>query len=560
MLRHLLAVVAIGATSVAQAPSSDVAIGVFPFLVGNMDARSSEIANNCVLHGIDTVYVSAFRTTGPMTGQLWVTDSAGDWNPAWGSVRPGGAGIDLVALVAACRAVDVRVVPVLKCFDASVQPDHAAHRQFLLEVVDYFIDAFDGNGEPVYDIDGIALDYVRYVGSGNANAQLVTDFVADVAQRIGGLSLHAYLLAGRYTFDGPVYNGQWNSYGSVIAANAQQYGQHWEQLAAHVDVMMPMAYTADGSIYNSYALHQAYVQQTAAYARTACQIANHPCRRVCPVVRTYTGSGETCTTQTVDASVTGALLGGGDGYQSFRYQHVVNNPAWWTPLATHAVPGCNWPVPSVVVSPNRLTAGVDPTASRDADQPAATLQVRFDIDGDGAFDTAWLPNAPIAELTRHPGTWDLTAQVQDADGHISATRRRYLTGSAVTLAPATLGASLGGTVLVKLDVGPAGAGHVYLALASLAGTAPGFVWQPGFPVPLNIDFLTTSLAANPNGGFVSHGLGVFTANGRATAQLVLPAGAAVPFAWSTVHWNFVALSPSGLPSCVGNSQPMLILP
>ena len=66
-----------------------------PFLVGNMDSRVSEIVSNCQARGIDTLYVSVFRTTGPQNGSLWVTDTAGDWNPAWGSVRPSGAGIAL---------------------------------------------------------------------------------------------------------------------------------------------------------------------------------------------------------------------------------------------------------------------------------------------------------------------------------------------------------------------------------------------------------------------------------------------------------------------------------
>src|SRR5690606_8944002 len=91
MIRHagprmLLAALAVG-PAVAQTPSSDVSVGVFPFLVGNMDSRIQEIVTNCQTYGIDTVYVSAFRATGPSQGDLWITDSAGDWNPLWGPVR-----------------------------------------------------------------------------------------------------------------------------------------------------------------------------------------------------------------------------------------------------------------------------------------------------------------------------------------------------------------------------------------------------------------------------------------------------------------------------------------
>ncbi|MFO1078847.1 MAG: hypothetical protein U1E73_14085 [Planctomycetota bacterium] len=560
-MRHLAALLAAGAIALpAQSPSSDVAVGVFPFLVGNMDGRVAEIVTNCQSHGIDTVYVSAFRTTGPLTGDLWITDRAGTWNPAWGAVRSTGAGIDLQALCVACRAADIRVVPVLKCFADTVQPDDLAHRQYLLDVIDYFVQAFQANGEPVYDIDGIALDYVRYVGGTNVNVANVTNFVADVRQHLGGLSLHAYLIANRYTFDGPTYNGQFASYTAVLNSLASQFGQNWDQLAQYVDVLMPMAYTANGSIYATAALHQAYVQQTALYARTACQNANHPERRVCPAIKTYTGDGETTTTSTIDASITGALLGGGDGYQAFRYQFLVNTPSWWGPMATHAVAGCNWPTPRFATASARLTTTLDAGASTDRDQPGATLQARVDFDGDGVFDTAFGPNTPAVGLARHPGTWRPVVQVRDNDGHVGTTRRRFTTPAAVTVAPGLVSALTGGTIAIDFDVGPAGGGAVYLALATLSGTSPGFVWQPGFPVPLNVDFLTASIAGNPNGGLMASGLGVFDAAGHAQAILTVPPGVIGPFAWQVVHWNFLAMDLAGQPACVGNSAPLILTP
>jgi len=559
-MHRILVPLLLSALATSQTPSSDVAVGVFPFLVGNMDGRIPEIVTNCQTYGIDTLYVSAFRATGPSTGDLWVTDSAGDWNPAWGPVRPGGAGIHLQNLITACHAANVRVVPVLKCFADTVQPDNAAHKQYLLSVIDYFVDAFQANGRPVYDVDGIALDYVRYVGGTNVQAANVTNFVAAVRQEIGHLSLHAYLIANRYTFDGPTYNGVFASYATVIASLASQFGQHWEQLAPYVDVMMPMAYTADGSIYNTYALHQAYVRQTAAYARTACQIAGYPGRRVCPTIKTYSESSETTTVQTIDASITGALLGGGDGYQAFRYQYLVNNPTWWTKMAQYAVPGCNWPEPEVTVASPRLSAGFDATASRDVDQSSASLQVRADVDGDGGFDTAWAPNVPASALTRHPGTWVATVQVRDQNGHTSTTRRRYTAGSAVTLNPPWVNATTGGAPQILLDVGAAGAGNIYLAIATLSGTSPGFTWYPGFPVAINQDWVTAAFAGNPNGGLLTNGLGVFDAAGHAQATLFVPPLLLQPFAWQTVHWSFLSIDIAGQPACVGDSRPLQITP
>lgn len=557
MLRSLAAL-SFATGLLAQTPSSDVAVGVFPFLVGNMDPRIGEIATNCTTYGIDTLYVSAFRATGPSTGDLWITDSAGDWNPAWGPVRSTGAGIHLQNLIAACHAANVRVVAVLKCFADTVQPDNAAHRQYLLDVIDYFVDAWQANGQPVYDLDGIALDYVRYVGGTNVNVANVTNFVSDVRQHVGNLSLHAYLIANRYSFDGPTYNGVFNSYASTMSQLQSQFGQHWEQLASLLDVMMPMAYTANGSIYNTYALHQAYVRKTAEYARTAATNAGHPTRRVQPTIKTYTGDSETTTDLTIEASITGALLGTADGYQSFRYQFLVQNPTWWTKMAQYAVPGCNWPRPSFTALSPRLTTTHDPALTIDSDQSANSLQVRFDFDGDHAFDTPWSPNVVTTSLARHPGTWFPTMQVRDADGHVSTTRRRVTAGSAVTLLPPFASTSVGGQVQIQLDVGPAGAGNVYLAIASISGTTPGFSWQPGFPVPLNVDGVTMLFAGDPNGGILQNGLGNFDALGRSTAVLHIPPALLQFLTGLPIWWTFLSESPTGQPRCVGDSKQMTL--
>jgi hypothetical protein len=544
----------------AQAPSTDVAVGVFPFLVGNMDSRINEIATNCQTHGIDTLYVSAFRATGPSTGDLWITDSAGDWNTAWGPVRPGGAGIHLQNLITACHAVNVRVVAIFKCFADTVQPDNLAHRQYMLNVVDYFIDAWQLNGAPVYDLDGIALDYVRYVTPTGANPANVTNFVSDVRQRIGNLSLHAYLIANRFSFDGPTYNGVFNSYTATMNTLSSQFGQNWQQLAPLLDVLMPMAYTADGSIYSTYALHQAYVRKCAEYARQACVNAGVPTKRVQPTIKTYTGEGETTTALTIDASITGALLGGGDGYQAFRYQFLVNNPTWWTEMAQYAVPGCNWPRPSYTALSPRLSTTFDTTATIDSDQSAASLQVRFDFDNDGTFDTGWLANANTVNLARYPGAWRTTMQVRDANGHVSTARRRFQAGSAVTLLPPFVSTTTGGQVQIQMDVGAAGAGTEYLAIAGISGTAPGFVWQPGFPVALNVDAVTSLFAGDPNGGLLSNGFGTFDAQGRATAVFTVPPLVLQFVAGLPIWWTFLGQSPTGQPRCVGDTKLMTLWP
>lgn len=557
-IRAIAFAVLCAAVPKAQQPSSDVGMGVFPFLVGNMDARAAQVADDCVRNGIDTIYVSVFRATGPRTGDLWITDRAGTWNGAWGPIRPTGAGIDLVALCREAHARNLRVVGVLKCFADTVQPTDAAHRQYLLDVVGYLVDSFD-QGKPVYDLDGLALDYVRFVGNGTGNdPRVVTNFVRDVKARIGALSLHAYLIANRYTFDGPNYNGQFASYSSVISGLASQFGQHWEQLAAHLDVLMPMCYTADGSIYSTYALHQAYVRQAAAYCRAACNIASYPTRRVQPVVKTYSSSGETTTPQTIEASITGALIGNANGYQAFRYGTM--QASWWPVMARWAVPGANFPVPELTATVRGLTQTVDPTASRDSDEPSGNLTVRFDWDDDGTFETPWLPNAATTRVLPSPaGGGPLGFQVRDSQAHVATTRRVMPGGRVVTLSTNTMSAAQGGQVQVRVDGGPGTAGASYLVLGTLSGTSPGTPWSNGLVVPLNLDGLSEALLMAANGPLLPGALGTLDGSGRATATFVAPPGLLTPISLRAISWSVVGADTSGQPWFVGDAAALVVL-
>ncbi|MBL8752209.1 MAG: hypothetical protein JNK15_02825, partial [Planctomycetes bacterium] len=208
----------------------------------------------------------------------------------------------------------------------------------------------------------------------------------------------------------------------------------------------------------------------------------------------------------------------------------------------------------------RLSTRFDTSATSDLDQSAGSLQVQFDFDGDDTFDTGWLPNATTLDLARHPGTWYTAMQVKDANGHVATTRRRFTAGSSTTLLPPFVSTSTGGQVQIHLDVGAAGAGNVYLAIASISGTSPGFVWQPGFPVALNIDGITTALASDPNGGVLANGLGNFDANGHAVATLTIPPGVLTFLAGLPIWWSFVSTTPGGQPACVGDTKQMTLWP
>lgn len=551
-------VAALAALCPAQT-STDVSWGLFPFLVGNQDGDIPQIVGAAASRGVDTLYVSAFRAQSSQNGDLWITDHAG-WNPAWGPVRPGGAGIDLKSLITAAHAQNIRVVAVLKCFADTVQPTDAAHRQYLLDVIDWLVHSYDSSGRPVYDLDGIALDYIRFVsaGSGN-NPTLVTNLVGQIKSLVGMLSVDAYLLANRYSFDGPVYNSNFNSYTATMATLQSSYGQDWEGLAQHLDVMMPMCYTADGSIYNTYNGHRDYVRQAAVYARNATGRAGRPAVRVVPVIKTYSSTGETTTASTIDASIVGALQGNADGYQSFRYGTMRSVSSWMTAFHAHATPGPNWPIARLSSVVNGLTATLDPAASTDLDEPTSSLSYRLDLDGDGTPDTAWmLPSTTTALLPTAAGA-RFGLQVRDSTGQISATTRHVRGGMSLTVGSQFYSANNAFPLPIQVNAGPAGAGSTYLTLVSLSGSSPGFTWN-GYNVPLNFDGLSNGMLESVNGPLLTNGLGTLDAQGRATAQFFIPSPFLAPFVFQNLTWAAIAIDgTTGAPNFVTNSANCLIL-
>jgi len=538
--------------------SKDASFGVWPFLVGNMDPQISAIVAQARIYDLDTIYVNVFRTTGSQNGTLWISDRAGTWNPAWGPVRTGGKGIDLKALIAQARAFQIQVVGVVKCFDDSVQPTDAAHRAYVLQIVDYLMNSYDTSGKPVYDLDGLALDYVRFVGSGCSNSPFfVTDFVRQVKARLGVRSLHAYLIANRSTFHGPSYTGPFHPYGTVTSNLRSCYGQDWEGLSRYVDVMMPMAYTADGSIYNTAAEHQAYVQTAAAYARMACQRAGFPGRRVVPAIRCWTDSNETATTTTIGASIAGALAGGGDGYNAFRYKTMQS--AWWPTLRLYAAAGPNRPVPELTANFLGQTAQLDATASSDFDQSSASLQVRYDWGNDGSFETAWITNQLTDDLAPQPGMTVLGVQVRDADGNVGASVRRYAVPNSLS-APATISSGTPSPLQLTLGAGPGAAQHSYFVLGGLSGRAPGTPWLQDLTVPLNVDGVTVALISAANTPVMQNASGTFGSLGTAASVFQVPPGVLSSVVGLDFTWTALGAGPNFQRVYVTNAATTTILP
>ena len=122
--------------------------------------------------------------------------------------------------------------------------------------------------------------------------------------------------------------------------------------------------------------------------------------------------------------------------------------------------------------------------------------------------------------------------------------------------------SMGGSVTFTLDAGTANAGKTYWLLGSSTGTTPGTSIQNGNVLPLNAIndpwFRLTML--NPNTPVLATTLGTLDANGRATAQLTLPAGTPSILAGWTLDHAFVLYDPVQRFFAASNSVPMTLAP
>jgi hypothetical protein len=207
-----------------------------------------------------------------------------------------------------------------------------------------------------------------------------------------------------------------------------------------------------------------------------------------------------------------------------------------------------------------LSATLDLTNSRDGDEPASNLQVRFDWDDDGVADTGWLPNAPVDTLLRSSSGQEIGIQVKDSNGHVSSTRRRPTGQNALVASPAIVAASAPVNVQITLDAGPAAAGKTYLILGSVSGASPATPWFPGFDVPLVPDPITDALFIAANTPVFQNSYSTLDGSGQAVATFSLPAGVLNILAFRTLSWAAIGAGPSGSPAFVAGPSGTVIFP
>lgn len=464
--------------------SNDSAMGVWPWLVKNINNDIPKIVAHTKWAGMDTIYVSVFRVKGRLWGNLPIEDESGRWNKSWGTVSPY---VKLSALISKAHAAGLQVVGVMSCFvPGKVDPTDTAHKNYLVNnVIGYFFDHFRPDGTPWYDLDGMCLDYVRFGSGHHRPAGAVNDFLDRIKARFPWLPLHAYVIANAYSYDGPVYTNSFRSYSGVIKMISDNFGQNYEQMASRLDVILPMAYISNGGVYGSNKTYmKGYVRTVASYVRRAMTIGGSPSTKVIVAIKTY-GSADN---GSVDASASGALAGGAHGFMPFRYYTCKSS--WLSVLKNYCVPGTNRPIAALSFSAQGQTMNLNPRSSHDGQDPVSKLTVRYDLDGDGKLDTPILKMGVSSRLAPSPGQRTVAMQVTDTEGLTAWTRRRIYVPNSLALSFPMLSASNGGKVLFPCNAGPGGAGRFYLTLGSATGAAPGIGLGGGVTLPLVYDSMT----------------------------------------------------------------------
>lgn len=540
--------------------STDSSIGIWPFLVGNIDADVDNIIARCKSTGLDTVYLHCWRTTGSQTGELRIHDETGGWNTAWGSKS---GLVTLTRFIDKAHAAGLQVVGVVQVFrDGGPFPDDQAHQKHMIEhVLRYLVHSYDVRGKRVYELDGIAFDYIRWFG-GNHSPTLVDKFLRDARAEVRTMPLHAFVIAGAYAVDGGSYDNRFRTYAEMRSYLSQNYGQDWESMARVLDVLMPMAYTANGHVYGSnLAYMQGYLDAVARYGRQAINNVQSQCRLV-PAIRTWNDTTGTTTAATIDACFKGAMSGGADGTMAFRYYTAAPNASWFTALSNWCNAGPDLPIAVLDGSTVGVGATLDSTRSSSSKHASVRLRARYDADGDGVFESTTVPLGPALRTLSGPGSRIVSVRIEDPNGGSAVTSREIGVPAILTPTAAQVSVANGGNVFLRLNPGVTETGRFYVLLTTLSGTTPGSSFGQGVELPINFDFLTITAAGLLNQPPFLGWFGAINGLGFADASFKIPGGL-LPAGWinGTMHVAALDLDPSTLePRYASNAAAIRIVP
>ncbi len=149
-----------------------------------------------------------------------------------------------------------------------------------------------------------------------------------------------------------------------------------------------------------------------------------------------------------------------------------------TGTAGYPYTGGSRPVASFTVTPSQGSSGttfaVDASSSSDAQDTSAKLQVRWDWESDGAFDTARSSTKTATHAYGQDGTYTITLEVTDTSG-LSSTATRTVTvgGSAPTIA---ISSPASGSVLRSTSVTATWSCSASAGISTLSIQRDGGTW------------------------------------------------------------------------------------
>ena len=184
------------------------------------------------------------------------------------------------------------------------------------------------------------------------------------------------------------------------------------------------------------------------------------------------------------------------------------------------------------------TGGATLSVSTADGGPALTTIGGVTDHGDGTYSFTLTAGSTVGTET--------LAIVAD-DGAVQATLYPYL---AIEVEPATsfhagfdaISAGAGASVPMVVDFGLAKAGQPYIALASAAGTSPGFPLPGGALLPLNPDPFTTWTFLNPGAPILPGSIGALDSSGRTDLSFIIPGGIMAGAIGLRLDWAAITLA------------------
>jgi len=211
---------------VVSKPSNKVcAVYVHPHWSSLFDETSENTLEFIAQSGINTIFVDIYHPTGVGEG-IFLAEKKDRWVGRSREPKFSGA-FSLDQTIERAKKFSMSVHVMISCFGEMppIDPSDEAHRAHLKEVVRYIVECF-----PL--VDGIHLDYVRYMHElglvANGNTDTIATFVKSIRDVVQGKALSAAVFA----------------VGCMEEYNVARYriGQDYKEMSQYLDFMCPMAY------------------------------------------------------------------------------------------------------------------------------------------------------------------------------------------------------------------------------------------------------------------------------------------------------------------------------